>query len=127
MKLIEWKLRVSALWLMQPVNYVAFILISLFEAQPFGEAIEPGGELIIAIFFFIPCLMVWLSLVSWKASRWPNIVLGAAFVLLKLTAVSGLVTQLSLANLLNELWGALAAALVVMYAWRQPGLIEPGR
>ena len=120
MRLLEQKTTIAVLWLLQVANYIAYILISLFEAEPFGAAIEPGSGPVIAVFFFIPCLMAWLTLVSLRVSRWPNIVLGAFFASLKLAAVSGLVTEISAANTFNELWAFFAAALIVWYAWKQP-------
>ena len=116
----ERKTMIAVLWLLQIANYIAYILISLFETEPFGAVVEPGSGPVIAVFFFIPCLMAWLTLVSLRISRWPNIVLGALFAALKLAAVSGLVTEISAANRFNELWAFLAAALLVWYAWKQP-------
>lgn len=34
MQAVEWKLKVALLWMLQPVNYVSYILISLFDTQP---------------------------------------------------------------------------------------------
>lgn len=122
MQLLEWKARIAVLWLLQPVNYVAYILISLFETEPFGAAVEPGSGLVIAILFFIPCLMAWLSFVSASASRWPNIIFGAIFAIIKLAATLGLVADLSPAIFFNELWAFFAAALVVWHAWKLPAI-----
>jgi hypothetical protein len=123
MRVVEWKIKLAVLWLLQPVNYVSYILIGLVETEPFGATVEPGGGPVIAIFFFVPCLMAWVSVISPSMSRWPNVALGAVFAILKLAAVLGLVVELSVAIFFNELWAFLAAALVVWYAWKLPGMV----
>ena len=120
MRILERKVTIAVLWLLQVANYVAYILISLFETEPFGAAIEGGSGPTLAVFFFVPCLMAWLTLVSLRISRWPNVVLGSLFASLKLAAALGLVAEVSAAAVFNELWAFLAAALVVFYAWKKP-------
>src|SRR5690606_16348799 len=121
MQAVEWKLKVALLWMLQPVNYVSYILISLFDTQPFG-AVEPGSGIVVAAFFFTPCLMAWLSVVSPDWSRWPNIVLAAVFAVLKLAAALGLLAELTPAVFFNELWAFVAAAMIVWCAWRLPAM-----
>jgi hypothetical protein len=118
--MLEWKIKVALLWLLQPINYVSYILIGLVETEPFGAMVEPGAGLVIAVFFFIPCLMAWVSVVSPAMSRWANIALAAVFAILKLAAALGLVVELSPAIFFNELWAFFAAALIVWYAWKLP-------
>lgn len=118
--MLEWKIRVALLWLLQPINYVSYILIGLVETEPFGAMVEPGAGLVIAVFFFVPCLMAWVSVVSPAMSRWANIALAAVFAILKLVAALGLVVELSPAIFFNELWAFFAAALIVWYAWKLP-------
>lgn len=124
MRTLERRTIIAVLWLLQVANYVSYILISLFETEPFGAIIEPGSGPVIAAFFFVPCLMSWLTLASIRISRWPNIVLGALFASLKLAAVVGLVAEISAANIFNELWAFFAAALIVWYAWKLPAEAE---
>ncbi len=122
MRLSEWKLKLAVLWLLQPVNYVAYILIALYEAEPFGAAADPDSGWLLAVFFFVPCLMAWFSVAASKASRWPNLAFGAVFALLKLSAALGLVADISPPIVFNELWAFLAAGLVVWYAWKLPAV-----
>lgn len=124
MRMLEWKTQVAVLWILQTVNYVAYILINLFENEPFGVIVQRSDAPIIAIFFFIPCLMAWASLVSPPLSRWPNIVLGALFALLKLAGALGIMAPLTPAVFINELWGLVAAGLVIWQAWRLPALVQ---
>lgn len=97
MPVLEWKIKLAVLWLVQPVNYVSYILIGLVETEPFAAAVEPGSAPVIAIFFFVPCLMAWISVISPSMSRWPNVVLGGVFAILKLAAAVGLVVEFSAA------------------------------
>ena len=119
MQTLETKAKVALLWLLQTVNYAAYILIGFVEA---GGVVTTGSAdgLLIAIFFFVPCLMAWVSVVAPAASRWPNLVIGGLFVLLKLAATLGLVAPLTPAVFFNELWGLIAAGMLVWYAWKLP-------
>lgn len=134
MSLIEWKTMIVALWLLQAVNYTAYILILVFQgaasAAGGGEAVTESDLLLMVVFFFLPCLLVWLTLASGPAvSHWPNIVVGGLFALIKLVATVGSATgaigsvdgEFPAALFLNELWAFVAAALLVRYAWRLPG------
>jgi hypothetical protein len=116
----EWKMKIAVLWLLQTVNYLSYILIGLFETEPFGATIEDGAGLVVSIFFFVPCLLAFVSLVYPSSSRWPNIVFGAVFASLKLAGTLGLVGNLSVAIFINEIWGFFAAGLIVWYAWKLP-------
>lgn len=82
--MLEWKIKLAFLWLLQPINYVSYILIGLVETEPFGAMVEPEAGLVIAVFFFVPCLMAWLSVVSPPMSRWPNIAVAGVFAILSL-------------------------------------------
>lgn len=124
MQILERKTIIAVLWLLQVANYISYILISLFETEPLGAAIEPGSGPTIAVFFFVPCLMAWLTLVSLRISRWPNVALGGLFAALKLAALLGLVAEISAAGIFNELWAFFGAALIVWYAWKHPGAVE---
>lgn len=122
MQAVDWKLKVALLWMLQPVNYVSYILIGLVETEPFGAAVDPSSGLIIAAFFFVPCVMAWLSVVSPDWSRWPNIALAALFAVLKLAAALGLLAEPTPAVFFNELWAFVAAAMLVWYAWKVPAM-----
>jgi len=113
----ELKLRFAVLWLLQTVNFTAYVLIELIENR-----LDPAvAGMRIAVFFFPLSLLAWMSVVSLKASRWPNLVLGALVCWVKLSASLG---GASSAVILNELWGFVAAGLVVWYAWKQPAFLS---
>jgi len=120
----DLKLRFAVLWLLQTVNYTAYLLIPVIETEPFGAGVDPARGLRIAVFFFFPSLLAWLSVASLRASRWPNLVFGAFVGWVKLSACLGFFGEPSSAVILNELWGFFAASLVVWYAWKQPAILS---
>ena len=125
---LSWQTRLAVLWLLQIVNYTAYIFISIRESiavLPTDDAQTAAG---LAIFYFIPCLAVWLTFFgSRRLSRWCNIGFGALFAIIKLIAtigaVSGGITRpdgtLSPALIFNEFWAIPAAAFIVWFAWRE--------
>jgi hypothetical protein len=121
MPALEWRVKLAVLWFAQAVNYAAYVLITLAETGALGNRGTETG-LLLAIFFFIPCALAWLSFVVRPAvSRWPHLVFGTMFAVIKLGAVLGLAAgPLSTAARLNELWAFVAAALLVWCAWRYP-------
>lgn len=125
---LSWQTRLAVLWLIQVANYTAYILISAQESISVVQADEAQTAMILAIFYFIPCLAVWLTFFgSRRLSRWFNITMGGLFALIKLiatiSAVSGGITRpdgtLSAALIFNEFWAIPAAAFIVWFAWRE--------
>ena len=51
MQILERKVTIAVLWLLQVANYVAYILIGLFETEPFGAVIEPGSGPTLVVFY----------------------------------------------------------------------------
>ena len=120
MSALEWRVKLAVLWFAQAVNYAAYILITLAETGSLGNGGTEAG-LLLAIFFFIPCALAWLSfVVRPTVSRWPHLVFGAMFAFIKLSAIVGAAGPLSTGARLNELWAFVAAALLVWCAWRYP-------
>lgn len=125
---LAWQTRLAVLWLIQIANYVSYIFISTQESL---VAMEVGSDaaaaLVLAVFFFVPCLVAWLTFAgSESVARWLNIVFGALFALLKLVATFGAAVgqiarpdgTVSPALIFNELWAIPVAALIVWIAWR---------
>ena len=121
MSALEWRVKLAVLWFAQAVNYAAYILITLAETGSLGTGGAATGSTL-ATFFFIPCALAWLSFVVRPGvSRWPHLVFGAMFAVIKLGAVLGFAAgPLSTGARLNELWALVAAALLVWCAWRYP-------
>jgi hypothetical protein len=75
----------------------------------------------VTIFFFIPCIMAWLSMIlKSTANRWLSFVLGILYALIKLSNSIGILIQGDSTTVFNESWGLLAAILIVWYAWKMP-------
>ena len=127
-RMLGLKTRIAMLWLFQVVNYTSYIWIYEFESLVSfldSESLESG--LTLAIFYFIPCLLIWITYAAKaKLSRWFNIVFASLFALLKvvatLSAAMGSIARpngdVSLPLIFNEFWAIPAAALIVWYAWR---------
>lgn len=123
---LRWSSQLAILWLLQTVNYAAFILITQVESGMFGT-LEPGSSgWGIAIAFFLPCLLAWLAFTSRVAiSRWAHVVIGVLFCLIKAAAtILGAVDGASFSVIFNEAWGLIAAGLIVWYAWKPPKTTE---
>jgi hypothetical protein len=122
MRALEWRVKLAVLWFAQAVNYAAYVLIAFAETGSLGTVGTGETGLLLAIFFFIPCALAWLSFVVQPAvSRWPHLVFGTMFAVIKLGATLGLTGETpSTAILLNELWAFVAAALIVWCARRYP-------
>jgi hypothetical protein len=120
MPMLDWKVKMAVLWLLQPVNFAAYIFIHLSVTKSFGDA---NIALAVAVSFFIPCALAWVSVAWPHASRWPNIVVGSLFALLKLSGTLGRFPPLTPAVFFNELWALVAASAVIWYAWRLPRIV----
>lgn len=74
------------------VNYSAYLFLSLLEAGGIKELLQTqvneGGGSLIAVAYFIPFIMAWLSLtLKDSANRWTNLVLGILFAVLFILAL----------------------------------------
>jgi hypothetical protein len=110
------------LWLIQVINLVAVICISYFETGLIADMVPEESGLALAAYFFLFALLIWLVFsLTPTIGRWVHIVFGALTVLLKGSyIVQSLGGVNSIAFLLNEVWGAVAAAVLVWVAWRLP-------
>ena len=131
MELLRCKTRIAVLWLIQAIGMSA-VMILFFMEPGFIEDIMTGeilgmeiGEGVIfwlAIFWFIPWIMAWLSM-TLKAStnRWISFVLGILFAIY---LIIGLIAQSAegryVALLVGYFLGAVAGALIAWYAWKLP-------
>ena len=123
MEIVNWKIKLVALWIFQILNFTAFILMADSIATPPSAASEYASASI-AFYFFLTSLLIWLTLtLSPSVSRWFCIVLGAFFVLVKgYWLVTSLTGHYSNPLLFTEIWGFLAALLIVWYGWKYPRL-----
>ena len=128
----SWKSVITALWLLQAINFIAYLLIIYlpgnFSAYSGLDDIAEG-PVTIAIFCAIPGLLVCLTLLSApEISRWPNVFFGTLYTLIKAGAsVEILAGRIAGPNgtflwglLLNEVWAVFAGGLLIWCAWRIP-------
>jgi hypothetical protein len=71
----RYRTTIAVLWILQVANYAAYNFITLSE----GGTLRLKGilPLIMAVDFFIPCLLAWATMVFGRTvCRWPNIIFG---------------------------------------------------
>ena len=98
------------------------IIEGIISGQYGGSQISEGLLFYLAIFWFIPWILAWLSLtLKGSANRWTNFVMG---ILWAIGFVYGLTESAmggkSAAILVVYILGIVAAALIAWYAWKWP-------
>ncbi len=125
MELLRWKAKMSILWVIQAVAFASVIFLALLGSKTIQVMEPPFTERVrwlVTVFFFIPCIMAWLSVIlQGAATRWLSLVLGILYAYIKLRTSLGSLSQGEMSALLfNEVWGFLTALLIIWYAWKQP-------
>lgn len=125
MELLRWKIKLSALWIVVALNAAAYLLIRSLE--PGGMmGLNPvtsvqGGQLLITLCFLVYCIMIYLSIIlNYTANRWTNLIMGILMIILARVPELRFYWGKSTALQINILWGILAAALIIWYAWKMP-------
>lgn len=121
MEKLRLKTTLSVLWIALVVNHIAFIFLTIIKSGDLSTLPE-RATYTLTIWFFIPCIMAWLSLIlKDSVNRWTNLTLGTIFAIVKVLVLSVHLIEEGLSGIaINALWGLLAAALVVWYAWKWP-------
>jgi len=125
MKILQWKIRISVLWIFMAVAMSAHGVLGFMEREVVEQTWEmgmgPGMMLFMALFWWVPLVMAILS-VTLKdlANRRANIVLGIIFVILSIFHLSEHLAQPSAHQLLIVASTVVVAALIVWYAFRWP-------
>jgi len=89
MGILQWKIRISVLWIFMAVAMSAHSVLAFMEPgamEQIGEMqISAGVFLFMALFWWVPLVMAVLS-VTLKdlANRWTNIILGIVFTALNI-------------------------------------------
>ena len=133
MELLRWKTRIAVLWIILAVCFSAYLFLRFMEpgiiegiiSGQFGKSqsqISEGFLFYLAIFWFIPVIMAFLSLtLKGSSNRWTNFVLG---LLVAIAFVYGLIESArmghSAAILVDYFLGIVAAALIAWYALKWP-------
>ena len=119
----DWKTRLSTLWVLHAVGGVSFLILDLFRS---GDLTQLGGAipvntwtlLLFTVLFSVDLVMAFLSQVlTDKANRWANIIVGAVSAIFPLVAFIGLLTVPSVFAI-NPLFGIVWSVLIVWTAWK---------
>ena len=131
MELLRCKTRIAVLWLIQAIGMSAAMILFFMEPgfledimarEVLGMEIGEGVMFWLAIFWFIPWIMAWLSL-TLKAStnRWISFVFGILFAIY---LIIGLIAQSAegryAALLVGYFLGVVAGVLIAWHAWKLP-------
>ena len=121
MKQHIWKSKLALLWIVLTVNYTALLFVEAANGVFALPTNESTSQYVISIYYFIPCLMAWLSLVLKPSiSRWPNIVIALLFFILTLSGAAGLLAPSSPGMTINESIATVLAASIIWYGWKMP-------
>ena len=131
MELLRWKARFAVLWIVEAFGMSVYMFLSFLEpgviegiiSEQFGGSqISEGFLFYLAIFWFIPWILAFLSLtLKDTATRWTNFVLGMLFVIfLIIGLIESATGGKSAAILVAYFLGIVAAALIAWYAWKWP-------
>jgi hypothetical protein len=89
MEILQWKIRISVLWIFMAVAMAAHSVLAFMEPGAMEQIeempISAGMFLFMALFWWVPLVMAVLS-VTLKdlANRWTNIILGIVFTALNI-------------------------------------------
>lgn len=124
---LAWRTQIAALWVVQVINFVSIIFISYFETGLIADVTPETSGVLISMYFFLFALLIWLAFaLKPRVGRWVHIVFGGLTVLLKASyLVQTLMGAYSMAFLINEAWGAVAAGILIWVAWRLPDADAP--
>jgi hypothetical protein len=119
----DWKTRLSILWIISAVSGVSFLILELFESGDLTHIMPPMSVnawilLLFNVMFLVSFVMAFLSQVlTDKANRWANIIVGAVMAIFPLVAFIGMVTLPSVMAI-NPLFGIVWSVLIVWTAWK---------
>ena len=116
-----WRNRLVVLWILQALNFICVLVIPDSLAAIVAEIGEALGPLI-AFYFFLTSLMMALSVFLKPAIlRWPTMLVGAFYAFVKVQWIAGSLTgEMVVSLFLNEVWGLVAALLIIWFGWKIP-------
>jgi hypothetical protein len=124
-ELSRWKTRIAVLWIVQVVSYAAELFLNVIDPKWITARQSTSTQITdlgISFFFFVPCLMAWLTLtLNETANRWTNRAYGTLNALLLVAIlISSYAGGASPALRFNGTWSCAVALLTVWYAWKWP-------
>jgi hypothetical protein len=129
MVLEDWKIKVSALWLIYEMALSAYMSIGTLMPGVLGDVINKGELsgmqltpellLLLAVLVVVPLVMAFVTFVLQDSmNRWANIIVGVAFFVLELLELTDLVANPSAAMTLIWVLKTVVPLLIVWYAWK---------
>ena len=130
MQVLTVKTRIAVLWIFMAVAMSAHSVLFFMEPGAVEEIMSgvmegvemgPGMLLFMALFWWVPLVMAFLSVtLKDSANRWTNVVLGAIFTLLNIWHLIEHIAKPSPAQLLLIVSTVVVTALVIWYAAKWP-------
>ena len=131
MELLRWKTRISIMWIIEAVGMSVYMFLLFTKAGVIqgmmagninGMSINEGLRFYLAIFWWIPFVMAFLSLtLKDRANRWINFVLGIIFAIFcVIGSVKTAIEGWPAAIVVDYFIGVVFAALIAWYAWKWP-------
>jgi hypothetical protein len=131
MELLRWKTRISILWVIEAVGMSVYMFLLFTKAGVIqgimagninGMSISEAVRFYLAIFWWIPFLMAFLSLtLKDSANRRTNLVVGILFaVFCTIGLVKGAIEGMPASILVDYFIGVVFAVLIAWYAWKWP-------
>jgi hypothetical protein len=125
MKILQWKIRISVLWIFMAVAMSAHGVLAFMEPgamEQIGEMQMGAGMLLfMALFWWVPLVMAVLS-VTLKdlANRWTNMILGIVFTALNIFHLIEHLAQPSAHQILIIGSTVVVTALIFWHALKWP-------
>jgi len=134
METLTWKMRISILWIFLAVSMSAAMILyimtpgkleKIISGEMEGMEITAGILIIFALFWLIPLIMAFLTLVLKEIiNRWLNAALGLFFAVFYIIDISGHLSRGDEfgGHCLMGVAGIIAALLIFWHAWKWPKL-----
>jgi len=132
MEKLVWKLRISILWIFLAVSMSAAMILyimtpgiinSIIAGEMEGMEITAGVLMIFALFWLIPLIMAFCTLIiNDAANRWSNAILGLFFGVFYIVDISGHLSKGEEfgGHCLMGVAGIIVAFLIAWHAWKWP-------
>jgi hypothetical protein len=124
----DWKIKISMLWIIASLAYVAHPIMVLSEPTTLAGIIAGRIDdaqitqallLVFAILILVPLVMAFLSLILKDSiNRWANAIVGVFYAMTYIKTVVNSFTLPSYSGALLTFVAFVASVLIVWYAWK---------